>query len=369
MSKARLLIVEDDHHLLNGIRDILELDHYVVQTAQNGVQALDLLQASNGLLPDLIVSDIMMPQMDGLDLLQAVRKNAAWVKIPFIFLTARGEKADVQRGKRLGVDDYLIKPFDPEDLLVAVDSRLKRQEAINTVHVGAISDLKRSILTILNHEFRTPLTLVVAYADMLKGFSPEEMTEEELLLFLRGVNQGADRLRRLIENFILMVELETGDVRRNYDYRKFPIEDLGNLVMMEAESTIHARDELHAYQLNIEPNLPTIMGDRAYLQVVVRELVDNACKFSPNESVVEIAVCREGDSVVLRVSDHGRGIPEHELENIWKSFYQVRREVYEDQGAGTGLALVRGLVEIHGGEVSVTSEEHQGSTFCVMLPL
>src|SRR5262245_37756933 len=105
MSKARILIVEDDANLLDGIRTILELDHYAVVTAENGVQALHVLR-TQPTPPELIVSDIMMPQMDGIEFLQQVRKETRWVAIPFIFLTARGEKSDVQRGKRLGVDDY-----------------------------------------------------------------------------------------------------------------------------------------------------------------------------------------------------------------------------------------------------------------------
>src|SRR5262245_22614694 len=103
MSKARILIVEDDANLLDGIRTILELDHYTVLTADNGLHALQVLRTQPA-LPELIVSDIMMPQMDGIELLQQVRKESRWVAIPFIFLTAKGEKSDIQRGKRLGVD-------------------------------------------------------------------------------------------------------------------------------------------------------------------------------------------------------------------------------------------------------------------------
>jgi signal transduction histidine kinase len=369
MPKATLMVVEDEMHLLNGIRDILELDDYAVITARHGKEALELLQHSETPQPDLIVSDIMMPYMDGLSLLEAVRGHQEWVLIPFIFLTAKGERADVQRGKKLGVDDYLIKPFDAEDLLIAVEARLRRHSALNEAQAGAISEIKQDIITILNHEMRTPLTLVVAYADMLKDFGNDEMSQDELLTFLRGVNSGAERLRRLIENFILVVEMESGDARRTFGWRSHPIQDLDKIIMAAHDQIMSDPNVHHVCNVQIEAPLPTIIGDRDYLMVIVRELLDNAVKFSSPDAPVTLKA-RPGNGVMrLQVIDGGRGIPESEFENIWKTFYQIDREHFEDQGAGSGLAIVRNLVDIHGGEVKVESQVGHGSIFTVSLPV
>lgn len=369
MPKATLLVVEDDVHLLGGIRDILELDDYRVITAQNGAQALEVLRQSSTPRPDLIVSDIMMPHMNGLELLQEVRKEDSWVLIPFIFLTAKGEKSDKLRGKMLGVDDYLIKPFDAEDLLVAVDSRLRRQQAMMKVQDGAISDVKRHIITILNHEMRTPLTLVIAYADMLKSFGSDDMSDEELLMFLRGVNSGAERLRRLIENFILMVELDSGDTEKTFSWRKGEIHNLDMILMAAHDQVMDGEHVQHKCHVEIASPLPTVTGDRDFLMVIVRELLDNAVKFSsPNQPII-LRAGIESDNVLIEVIDHGRGIPESEQQNIWKSFYQIDRDHFEDQGAGSGLTIVKGLVELHGGQVHVDSREGAGSTFSVLLPI
>ncbi|MDL1902785.1 response regulator, partial [Anaerolineae bacterium CFX9] len=232
MVKANILVVEDEINLLEGIRTVLELDGYTVHTADNGETALQVLRQSAH-LPDLIVSDIMMPHMDGIQLLKEVRKETAWVGVPFIFLTARSEKTDVQRGKQLGVDDYLIKPFEADDLLIAVESRLNRHRALTQAHQDQMSDLKRRILTILNHEFRTPLTFVVAYADLLNEQTGQNISNEDMLTFLRGINTGAVRLRRLIENFILLVEFETGDARAAYDLRAMTIHNI-HVVLQKA---------------------------------------------------------------------------------------------------------------------------------------
>ncbi len=301
--KARILIVEDDLNLLEGIQTVLELDNYSVISVENGKLALNVLRES-AVPPDLIVSDIMMPQMDGIQLLHEVRKVSAWIKIPFIFLTARSEKSDIQRGKQLGVDDYLIKPFDAEDLLIAVESRLNRHKMLNDAFDGAMSDLKRNILTILNHEFRTPLTFVVAYADMLND-QARNLDDAELLTFLKGVNTGALRLRRLIENFIQLVEMETGDAQRSFELRKAPIANLQELFENACKETLTALRPNQPYRIEIEPGLPEFIGDATFLKVALVQLLDNAIKFSLPEQTVRMGARQVNDEVQLWVQELG----------------------------------------------------------------
>lgn len=370
MPKAQVLIVEDDVNLLEGIRDILELDEYAVLTAENGEEGLKVLQ-SQPTPPDLIVSDIMMPRMDGIQFFREVRKEERWLTIPFIFLTAKGEKVDIQRGKRLGVDDYVIKPFDATDLLIAIESRLERHRVLNQIHAGELSDLKRKILTILNHEFRTPLTFVVAYADMLNGRSTERLSDDEMLTFLKGVSTGADRLRKLIENFILLVELDTGDAQELYDMRKGEINDLEDLIKSAVERHQKTLIQPVSFSFLVEGPIPSFIGEREYLTQAITQLIDNAIKFRDESRQIQqitVGAHVKDREIYLWVKDEGRGIPPDEVEHIWSSFYQVDRALNEDQGAGAGLAIVRGIVEMHGGRVDVDSQEGAGSTFYIILP-
>lgn len=367
MAKARILVVEDDINLLEGIRTVLELERYTVLIAENGDQALNVLQ-SGADLPELVVSDIMMPVMDGIQLLKEMRKVPAWVAIPFIFLTARSEKADIQRGKQLGVDDYLIKPFDAVDLLVAVQARLDRHRALNAVHQDEMEELKRRILTILNHEFRTPLTFVVAYADMLNNQYAPNLNTDELLTFLKGVNLGAVRLRRLIENFIHLVEMETGDARQTYEMRRSPIGNIG-AVLRAAQDAVFQNGVNHTCTLWIEDEIPVFVADAEYLRTALIQFLDNAVKFAPPEEPIVLGAGAENGEIHLWVSDSGRGIPPGEQEHIWDLFYQVNRAVYEDQGTGVGLAIVRGIARLHSGRVECHSEQGRGSTFRLILPI
>jgi two-component system, sensor histidine kinase and response regulator len=366
---ATVLVVEDDSHLRSSIKDILELEAYLVLTAQHGQHALDILRNEANPTPDLIVSDIMMPFMDGIEFLKELREEARWVSIPFIFLTARTEKADRHKGLMMGVEHYLEKPFDADDLLVTVASRLRRAEDLRRAKMGEISNVKKDILTILNHEFRTPLTLVVAYAEMLKDFQSQDMKDGELLSFLKGVNSGAARLRRLIENFILLVELESGDVFKTYAWRKRPVGDL-KPILMSAHGQIFDHETKHTCTFEFEDNLPEVVCDPEFIGMAARELLDNAVKFSTPEQPIMLGIKATDDNkICIWVKDQGRGIPEDEWENIWKTFYQINREKLEDQGAGSGLAIVRGIVDLHQGHKEVVSQEGEGSTISLYFPL
>jgi signal transduction histidine kinase len=372
MEKARVLVVEDDLHLLEGVKTVLEIDGYSVTTAENGHDALTALQQlhqqGNSVLPQLIVSDIMMPKMDGIDLLKAVRNEPAWVNIPFIFLTARSEKGDIQRGKQLGVDEYLLKPFDPQELLIAVEARLNRQRSMDEARMREINDVKKRILTILNHEFRTPLTFVVAYADMLAEHETRPLSQFEILNFLQGVNAGAIRLRRLIENFIVLIEFVMGEAEKNFALRRMPVVDIREIVI-SAQQAAQTEPGRSPIQLDIAPELPRFVADSVYLQTALVQLLDNALKFSEPENGVVVSVRHEENQIAIRVIDHGRGIPENELVRIWEPFYQVNRSMYEDPGTGSGLAIVRNVAEIHGGTASCESEVGKGSTFTLYLPV
>lgn len=369
MTHTTVLVVEDDVHLLSGIKDILELEHYRVLTAQNGVEGLNVLNQLPDEPPSVIVSDIMMPHMDGFTFLEEVRKEDRWVTVPFIFLTAKGEKTDRHRGSLAGADVYLTKPFDAEDLLVSVSSCLRRYGDVKRVKDEEIGDVKSKILAILNHEFRTPLTLVVGYADILKEYDGKNMGYEDIMSFLQGVNSGAERLRRLVENFITLVELDSGDAERTFGWRQRPIEDVVDLVTDALRQVEAVPDRPRQFTVEIDPNLPTVTADAQFLGIIIRELLENAAKFSYKDGAVLTRIYQDDDHYVIEVRDEGRGIEAIYHEKIWHPFFQINREEFEDQGAGSGLALVDGLVKIHGGQRMVSSQLGGGSVFSVRLPI
>jgi signal transduction histidine kinase len=347
---------------------MLEGSGFQVISASDGYAALQLLRSTHK-LPSVIVSDVMMPTIDGYELLHSVRQEKEWLEIPFIFLTAQTEEQQIRQGMVAGVDDYLIKPFSPEHLIAAIDSKLRRRAQLAQTRAMQIGKVKHDILNILNHEMRTPLTPVVAYADMLNA-DIDAMSRDELKQFVQGIQLGAARLRQLVEDFILLVELQTGSAAEQHERHKSLIHDYEEL-LRSVTDLIHdkaAAKEVAVY-VEIQDPVSPMVGSPIYVQNAIMRLVDNAVKFSETPgSHVLIVVHSDAANVCFDVIDHGRGIPQEELGQIFDMFYQINRQHFEDQGTGSGLAIVRGIMAMHDGEVLVQSTLGQGSTFTLCFP-
>lgn len=368
MARANILLVEDDRSLLKGMSDFLELSGYQVSVAENGLEALNVL-TSNRKPPDLIVSDIMMPFMDGYQLLTAVRQQTEWVSIPFIFLSAKSTRQDIRAGKKLGADDYIPKPFDVEDLLVAIQSRLERYSELDKLNENRLVTMKRRILTTLNHEFRTPLSYVIAYSDLIVN-GEEELDPHELRDYLAGIHSGGERLMRLVEDFLLLVEMETGQATSTYHLRKETIIDLSDFVGKVVQSFQPEAQEAEV-ELNFEPvdDPPPIEGDYTFLRTAVGHLIENAIKFTTGHgSRVDVGLDVLGEEVVIWVKDDGVGVVPHKHSMVFDLFYQADRDLLERPGMGVGLTLVKHVADLHGGQVGMDSQPGKGSTFRIYLP-
>ncbi len=366
MAGELILVVEDNLSLLEGVRDLLEVSGYRVLTAPGGPSALEILEHNR---PDLIVSDIMMPGMDGYEFFEKVRERAELAEMPFIFLTARGGKEDIRRGKEMGVDDYITKPFEEEDLLVAVRSKLLRRREIRRQREEQFSGLKRTILATLSHEFRTPLTYIINYSDML-GKEGADLASEDFRQFMHGIRRGADRLHRLVLDFMTLVELETGEAETLFQFRRRVIDDIGPWLRTQARGfEASAKTRGVEVVVDVPDSLPPIVADEVYLGNAIGRLLDNAVKFSRPEGgkIWFRAETHEG-RLRIQVEDQGVGIREEELGSLFQVFHQVDRSRQEQQGTGSGLAICKGVVELHGGRVSAKSKLGVGSTFTIELP-
>ncbi len=368
---ATILLVEDDLALLEGIAELLEIADlgYQVQVmkATDGVDALERLADH---CPDLIISDIMMPRMDGFEFLQELRKNPQWVHVPVIFLTARGTEQDILEGRLSGAELYITKPYVSDEFLQLVESQLRRAFELQRDRIRKLDVLSHNIVQLLNHEFRTPLTYVTAYYQMLaQGLTTDD--SNSLREYLQGIQAGANRLYRLISDLLRVIELRTGETAARYRRQAGPIEDLDQLLQQGCQVQGKANPTV-AIDCQIPDRLPAIYGDRESLKEVFDHLLDNAIKFSllkrqARPHVIVTAGASNGQ-VYFAVKDNGVGFPEHIQDQLFDVFFQYNREEMEQQGAGTGLAIVQGLVKLHGGQIQVESIEGLGSTFMVRLP-
>ncbi len=368
MNGPRILVVEDYQPIQNAIRDILEAEDYVVLTANDGLQALQVMEQVR---PDLIIADIMMPRMDGYAYYEATRARPEWVLIPFIFLTAKGAKDDMLKGKALGVEDYIIKPFNPQELLVAVRARLGRAQAIRKAAESELDELKQEIVNILSHELRTPLTFVRGYTELaledISSASPEELQD-----FLLGIKRGTDRLTRLVEDLLLLVRLDSGRLAEECQNSGNTYNDAGRLahdiiVLSRAEA-----EQRGVFMVaEVQPDLPPVWMCRSFLMDALRRLVENAIKFSPKNKnkTVTIKITADDKEFSIAIIDQGIGIAPTELPHIFERFRQIDRDRMEQQGLGLGLAISRALIRVQQGDIEATSIPDQGSTFTIHLPL
>ncbi|MGD8625307.1 MAG: response regulator [Anaerolineae bacterium] len=366
-SQPTILVVEDEPHILDIVTYFLESDGYRVIQAQGGQTGLTLVAEHS---PDLIISDVNMPGMDGFVFCEHVRANPQFSHIPFIFLTARGERADMRRGMALGADDYVIKPFEPEDLLSAVNVRLTRVAETQAAIHQAGADLQDQIIRTLTHEFRTPLALVMGYTELLEN-NDEEMDPHEFSRVLEGLHTGSSRLMALVEDFLLLSKLQAGVIAREVEHNPIepiPPDPVVRLVVQEAEAQAAARKVSLITDCQASGiRLAIIEG---HLADIVRRLLDNAIKFSKRQGgTVRVSTQVKDEEWVLTIADRGVGIRREALASIFEAFRQVDRARLEQQGAGVGLTIVRGLVQVHGGRIDVQSTLGEGTISTIHLPL
>ena len=367
MNKQRILVVEDHHLLQEAMQEILETDGFEVLTAGDGLAALDLMQET---CPDLILSDIMMPQMDGYEFYKKVRENPEWVRIPFIFLTAKGDRDDILKGKALGVEDYLTKPFDTQELLVAIHSRLKRAHDLQTVTATEFDQLKRQLIDILSHELRTPLTYISGYTELALD-DVASLTPETIQEFLMGIKRGADRLNRLTEDFLMVVQIDTGRAEKDFEDFARIHHDLGKIINRVTQYyQIITHEKNIVFVVAVDLDLPPVKLHEGFFSNALKRLIDNGIKFSPQDSpYIEIRTATSPQWIQISVTDHGVGIAKEDVEHIFQRFQQINRQKMEQQGTGQGLYIAQSLIQLHGGKITVDSRPDEGSTFTIQLPI
>lgn len=372
---ATILLVEDDFSLLEGMKDLLHVLDFGyrihVETAVNGREGLAKIKKSR---PNLIVSDIMMPVMDGMEFLQEVRKNPDWFSIPFIFLTAKGEEHEIHKGRLSGADLYITKPFESNKLVDLIKTQLDRSFKLESSRKQSLESMKKGILQVLNHEMRTPLTYVTAYYEMLAESMASHPESTNMQEYLRGILAGCARLNRLVEDFILVIELRTGETQKEIEA------DIGRIDDINALVSAIIRDYENVTQIEKIPvefvaqeNLPAIYGSPKGIRQILMRVLDNAVKFTygrlrQNGRII-VKTHTENDELVIDFIDQGFGIPKSEQERIFDLFYQYNRSTHEQQGIGVGLTIAKGLLDFHGGHIEIESEENVGSTFSIHFPL
>lgn len=364
MMAKRILVVDDDPVLREGMEKILSSHEYHIETAANGFEALDSLPRFQ---PHLVISDTSMPGMSGAEFCRRARATAEGQRVPFLFLVAPSEVLPALPG--VGRSETLTKPFGPEQLLASVETVFRQIAESQVIHTVSPSILSPELLSPFFHEFRTSLTMIKTCIALLTNpkisYDPTELRE-----FLDIVRRGGDRIDRLVRDFLVMLKLASG-VAEQEAREASQIEDIAGLIQSVLQGLQFEIEERNVpVEVDLAAALPELLILDEHLQTMLEKVVHNAIKFSrPGGRPVQLRVSSNAEAVRFEVIDHGIGIPQEEQERIFDGFYQLSRAGLERQGAGLGLAVTKGLTQLYGGRISVHSQVDRGSTFTILIPV
>jgi two-component system, sensor histidine kinase and response regulator len=364
-----ILVIEDDPLIREAIQDVLELEGYRTLAAADG--AIGVQQAIET-LPDLILCDIAMPEMDGYAVLQQVRHHALTRAIPFVFLTARTNKADQRYGMNLGADDYITKPCTAEDLLGAITSQFKKQSTIKKQMEERLNNLRSNIALSLPHEFYTPLNGILGFSELLVQ-DYATLDRSEIHEIAEAVHVSALRLHHLIQNFLLYSKLELlthhPEQLQTLQSQVVPNpEAVIQTVVTQAATQTHRSADLRC-EFRAEPAAVLQLAlPEAYLRKLVAEVTDNAFKFSEPNTPVEVKTELRANQMVLLISNYGRGMTAAQIASLG-AYMQFDRQAYEQQGFGLGLTIVKRIAELFQGQLNIQSTPGRVTTVQITLPL
>jgi signal transduction histidine kinase len=382
--RGDILVVDDTPANLKLLSQMLTEHGYQVRAALDGVWALTTAQAAP---PDLIVLDILMPEMDGYEVCRRVKADPRLRDIPVLFISALGEVEDKVKGFAVGGVDYITKPFQLEEVLARIQTHLalrtlRRQlQAANadlehrvderTTELRAankrltdLNRLKDDFVSRISHELRTPLTSIKIYLELLDRGKPEKRAK-----YFEILQREAERLQVLIEDLLKITQLSTQSFELEMEAA-----DLNSLLAnrLTAWSELAARRGLE-FQVDLADDLPPVLVDRELIVPVFAQLIKNAIDYTVRGTIHLSTVMNRYDDqrwVMARVADTGPGIAPDELQLIFERFYRGRAAAdYKTPGTGVGLAISQEILTRLNGRLTVESEVGHGSTFIVWLPV
>jgi two-component system, sensor histidine kinase and response regulator len=381
-SPGLVLIVDDVAANVRLLASILKIAGFNTITAESGPQALEMLKQHS---PDIMLLDVMMPEMDGFEVCRHVRSDPATEFLPVVMVTALHGTQERLKALEVGADDFLTKPVDNVEVVARVKSllRVKRQQDALThayQELKRLESLRDSLTMMLVHDLRTPLTTLIGPLEMLQNGSFGDLGETQQEIVAMSTRSG-HRLLGLVNELLDVAKMESGELKLNLHQIQ-----VAQIITEATEmvARVHSGDTTRL-TYDIAPDLPPILADEDLLRRVVINLVGNALKYTTDGAITVGArrgcgpvnsapgMCDEpasSNAILLWVQDEGDGIPPEDQERIFDKWGQAQaRREGRRMSTGLGLTFCKLAVEAHGGHIWVESEPGQGATFFLTLPL
>jgi two-component system sensor histidine kinase/response regulator len=363
-----LLVVDDDATNRDVLSRRLVRQGHEVRTASSGPEALRMIREGSF---DLVLLDIMMPGMDGYEVLAHIKGERRLQAIPIIMISALNEVQSVVRCLEAGAEDYLAKPFNPTLLRARIGASLERkrgrdresilfeqvQENYNRLQI--VEKLRDDMRNMIVHDLRTPLTAVIVGVDMLELSGNLSVEQAEMVAIAAS---GGKTLLGMINDLLDVEKMESGTTSLNYENLSADVLVAG----VAKQVAILAKQAETTLVIEVAGDLPVFQGDGSKLARTLVNLTANAIRFTPM-GIVTIVAEQAGTSLRFAVRDNGRGIPETSFEKIFEKFGQL--DSHSKVGTGLGLAFCKLAVEAHGGHIAVKSTLGAGSEFSFTVPI
>ncbi len=357
-----VLVVDDISSHRELLRDFLEPSGFSVIEAEDGDEALVGLEA---LRPDVVLLDMIMPRMDGVEVCRRIKANPHTAPVPVIMVTSLGERKDRIKGIEAGATGFLTKPIDRQEVILKIRNAVSSKRLYDRAHATCdrlleLQRLRDDLTHMIVHDLRSPLSGVMVSLHLLEMGLDE--SDEEPLQDLAHALHSSRAMSLMIDSLLDVTKLESAELvplRAEVDLVDIVQDAIRGLGGLVDESAVRVE----------QPDAPVVLSvDRALITRVVENLLGNSLKFAPIDSVVTIRIRPTPDGGRLEVSDTGPGIPDEYHEKIFEKFEQLEaRENRARASAGLGLAFCKLAVEAHGGTLGVESEPGKSCTFWVEL--
>ncbi|HTL32071.1 MAG TPA: response regulator [Kofleriaceae bacterium] len=382
--RVNILLVDDDSRNLDALEAILTEQEYRLLRAEDADRALRTLLDNEDVAA--IILDIQMPRVNGIELAQIIKGTKRFRQIPILFLTAHMvDDQDVISGYGAGAVDYLTKPFNPQILrakvavfadlfrktraLAELNDKLEERVQERTAELEkseaalrAAARQKDEFLAVLAHELRNPLAPLRTGLDLLMQI--QQSTTPVVGRTLAAMNRQLDHIVRLIDDL-----LDVSRISRGVLELKKQRTDVASLINQTAE-TFRALLEQRKISLSMDlPRAISAVVDPTRISQIIGNLLHNSSKFTPEDGKVNVELKYEAGNALIKVTDTGVGIPPDQLERVFEMFAMIERKSQASRGAGIGLALAKRLAQMHGGNLTASSDgEGHGTTFVLTIP-
>ena len=365
-SEYKILIVDDVVSNVLLLKILLTNEKFQVCTANNGNMCIEMAKKEH---PDLILLDVMMPDISGFDTAVILKKDEETKDIPIIFLTALNTPTDLVHGFQVGASDFLTKPFNKEELVMRVTQQISLVAAKRIIEhqneeLRATLNNREKMYSVIAHDLRSPMASIRMVLNLVVASTTPELVGPELYELLDKANRESEEVHDLLDNLLKWTKSQTG--RLNVVEQDLDLNDIIPGVVDIFE--IIAQTKRIKLNLQGSDTHLVVRADNDMLKTVVRNFISNAIKFSPEDSSIDIVVRQEGDYAKVSVRDHGVGIAANRLDSIFRKG-ETTYGTGGEEGSGLGLLLCQDFAQKNGGMCTVESVEGQGSTFNVLIPL